>query len=137
MTAIKFKEEIELRIRLLWFVQINPNNPTISKVAFTEHNHYRFCIGDSIVHSRKLKTLLQKFGIQGFHNEIMTLIFFKYKVTYVTWLPFVSSFSQHLLRLVCDVTCCVIFIMRFWLLLHNFRAKVLMKSNAPAVLLSK
>ena len=46
------------------------------------------------------------------------------------------SFSQHLLRLVCDVTCCVIFIMRFLLLLHNFSAKVLMKLKALDDLLS-
>ena len=39
----------------------------------------------------------------------MTLIF-KYKAKYVICLPFVFSFSQHLLRLVCDVTCCSIFV---------------------------
>ena len=42
-------------------------------------------------------------------------------------------FSQHLLRLVCDETCCVILIIRVWLLnvSHKFRAKITMKLNAP------
>ena len=45
--------------------------------------------------------------------------------------------SQYLLRLVCDVTFCVIFIMKSWLLLHYFRAKNPIKLNAPDDLLSK
>ena len=44
--------------------------------------------------------LHQKFGMKGFHNEVMTLHFI-YKTTNITWLPF--------LRLVCDVTCYVVF----------------------------
>ena len=51
----------------------------------------------------------------------MTLIFI-FKATYITWRPsvFFFFFFLNLLHLVCDVTCCVIFIMMFWLLLHNF-----------------
>ena len=87
------------------------------------------------VHSRELKTLHLKFGIRGFRNKIMTLIFI-YKATNITWLP-VVFFAQHLLRLDCGVTFCVTFVMRFWLLLHNYRVKVLMKLNAPIELLFK
>ena len=46
-------------------------------------------------------------------------------------------FSHHLLRLVCDCTCYVIFIMRLWLIMRNFREKVLMKLNAPIDFFSK
>ena len=42
-------------------------------------------------------------------------------------------FSQHLLRLVYDVTSYVICIMTLWLLVHNFRARVSMKFNAPII----
>ena len=44
---------------------------------------------------------------------------------------------RHLLHLICDVTCYIIFIIRFWLLLHNFRAKIPMKLHTPGDLLSK
>ena len=47
------------------------------------------------------------------------------------------SWSQHLWHLVCDVTCCAIFIMRLWLLVHKARANVPVKLNAPDDLLSK
>ena len=81
------------------------------------------------IHSRELKTLHQKIGILGFCNIIMTLIFI-YKTTNTTWLPFLCFFFHHILRLVCDVTCYVIFIMRLWLIVRNFLAMVLMKLNA-------
>ena len=42
--------------------------------------------------------------------------------------------SQSLLRLVCDVTCSVILIMRLWLVVHNFRVNVPMKLNVPDLL---
>ena len=66
----------------------------------------------------------------------MTLIL-RYKIVYVIWLVFVVSFSHHLLRLVCNVTCCVIFIMRLWLIVRSFGATVIMKLNANDDLLSK
>ena len=62
---------------------------------------------------------------------------FIHKYTCITWLPCVVFFSHYLLRLVCDVTCYVIFIMRLLRIMRNFRAKVLMKFNAPDDLLSK
>ena len=46
-------------------------------------------------------------------------------------------FSYHPLRLVCDVTCCIIFLMRLWLLEPKFRAKIPMKLNVPDDLFSK
>ena len=91
---------------------------------FWSHLHGRGCSKQGLpwILSRELKMLHLKFGIQGFHNTIMTLIFI-YKATYITWLPFVFFFSQHLLCLLGDVTCCVIFKMKFWLLLHSSRSK--------------
>ena len=64
----------------------------------------------------------------------MTLIFICeniyatiYRMTFIcVYLP------QHLLCLVSDVTCCVIFIMRFLAVIAKiFRAKVPMKLNVP------
>ena len=57
--------------------------------------------------------------------------------TCITWLPFMFSFSNHLSRLVCDVTWYVICIMRLWLIVRIFREKFLMKLNAPDDLLFK
>ena len=48
-------------------------------------------IADKTLHSREIRTLHQKFGISGFHNKIMTLIFI-YKATNITLVPFVFSF---------------------------------------------
>ena len=47
------------------------------------------------------------------------------------------SISYHLLRLVCDVTCCVNFILRLWLIVWNIIAKIHMKLNVTDDLLSK
>ena len=43
------------------------------------------------LHSRELKTLHLKSGIQGFHNKIMALIFI-YKAIYITRFQFFFSF---------------------------------------------
>ena len=51
MTAIKFEEEIELRLWLPWSMLIHPThfyNPIIPKVALTELNYYWFNIADTI-----------------------------------------------------------------------------------------
>ena len=61
------------------------------------------------VHSRELKTQHQTFEIYGFHNKFMMLIS-TYRTTYITWLLFVFSFSNHLSRLLCDVTCYIIIV---------------------------
>ena len=55
-----------------------------------------------------------KFRIPGF------MLIFTYKAKYITWFPFVFFVAQILLCIVCDVTFCVIFITRLWLLLHDF-----------------
>ena len=60
----------------------------------------------------------------------MTLLF-RYYVLNISWLSFYIFLFHYLLPLVGDVTCCVIFIKRLLLFVHNFRETILMKLNAP------
>lgn len=69
----------------------------------------------------ELKTPHLKFGIQCYHNKIKMLIFI-FKGAYIVWLPFVI-FIQNFLLLVSASTCCVIFMIRFWLFLHSLKSK--------------
>ena len=84
---------------------------------------------------KRIKNSTSKNWNLGIHNKTMTLIFI-YNTTYITWLPYMFSFLI-MLRLVCDVTYYVIYMMRLWLIVRFFRAKVHMKLNAPDDVLSK
>ena len=62
----------------------------------------------------KKKNATSKIWNSRFYKVFMRLIFI-FKAACITRFPSVLS-----LCLVCDVTCCVIFIKRFCLLMHNF-----------------
>ena len=85
---------------------------------------------------RELKTQHKKIWNLRFHYNTMMLIVIYYAV-YIRWLSFYIFVSHYRLRLVCDVTCCIIFIMRLWLLMHNFKATIPIKVNVPDNLLSE
>ena len=74
------------------------------------------------VHSRELKNATSKIWTSRFSYFNHDADF--YIKGYIYHMASFCIFSQHPIRPVFDVTSCVIFVMRFWLLLHNFKAKL-------------
>ena len=58
------------------------------------------------------------------------MLIFIYMAAYITWLPFEYPFPS-IFDTWFVASRCVIFIMRLWLLVHNSRANIPMKLNAP------
>ena len=82
--------------------------------------------------THKLISKIEKNKKQEFQNTVQNYVcppiclnvyIFIYKTTCVTWFLFVCSYLKNHLSLVCEVTYCVIFIMKFSCYCTLFRAK--------------